>query len=81
MSFKDACSCPPTVPSAGRIRVEPRAERTRQGTTIEQVAESISPSLKKNAVAGKINGKPVDLNRPIEEDSHIGIITLDSQID
>ena len=50
-----------------------------RGTTIEQVAESISPSLRKNAVAGKLNGKLVDLNRPIEEDSLVEIVTLDSQ--
>ncbi|CAH1198886.1 Threonine--tRNA ligase 2 [Paenibacillus plantiphilus] len=50
-----------------------------QGTTIEQVAGIISPSLKKSAVAGKINGTPVDLNRSIDEDSRIEIITLDSQ--
>ncbi|WP_179136116.1 threonine--tRNA ligase [Paenibacillus sp. 32352] len=50
-----------------------------RGTTIEQVAESISPSLRKNAVAGKLNGKLVDLNRPIEEDSLVEIVTLDSK--
>lgn len=51
----------------------------QQGTTIEQVAESISIGLKKNAVAGKIDGQPVDLNRPIDKDSHIEIITMDSK--
>ncbi|GIP38740.1 threonine--tRNA ligase 2 [Paenibacillus sp. J31TS4] len=50
-----------------------------RGTTIEEVAGSISSGLKKNAVAGKIDGKPVDLNRPIEEDSAVEIITLDSK--
>ncbi|REK61944.1 MAG: threonine--tRNA ligase [Cohnella sp.] len=49
-----------------------------RGVTIEQVAASISAKLKKEAVAGKINGKPVDLNRPIEEDALVEIITLDS---
>lgn len=49
-----------------------------QGTTIKQVAESISASLKKNAIAGKINGKLVDLQQPIEQDSLIEIVTLDS---
>ncbi|SFL38369.1 threonyl-tRNA synthetase [Paenibacillus sp. 1_12] len=48
------------------------------GTTIEQVAGSISPGLKKLAVAGTINGELVDLNQPIEQDCHIEIITLDS---
>jgi threonyl-tRNA synthetase len=53
--------------------------RYQQGTTIEQVAESISSGLKKNAVAGKINGKPVDLNQRIEHDSLIEIVTIDSK--
>jgi threonyl-tRNA synthetase len=53
--------------------------RYQQGTTIEQVAESISTGLKKNAVAGKINGIPVDLNQRIEHDSLIEIVTLDSK--
>lgn len=53
--------------------------RYSQGTTIEQVAESISLGLKKNAIAGKINGKPVDLNHPVEQDSLVEIVTLDSK--
>lgn len=48
------------------------------GTTIEQVAASISPSLYKNAVAGTIDGEPVDLQRPLERDCSVGIVTLDS---
>jgi threonyl-tRNA synthetase len=50
-----------------------------QGTTIEQVAESISPGLKKNAVAGKLNGKTVDLSTKIEEDAKVEIVILDSE--
>ncbi|MEC0264735.1 threonine--tRNA ligase [Paenibacillus anseongense] len=53
--------------------------RYPQGTIIEQVAESISPGLKKNAVAGKINGKLVDLDHPIEPNSLVEIVTLDSK--
>jgi threonyl-tRNA synthetase len=49
-----------------------------QGTTVLQLAESFSSSLKKSAVAGKINGRPVDLTRPIEADCELEIITLDS---
>ncbi|WP_248930263.1 threonine--tRNA ligase [Paenibacillus hamazuiensis] len=48
------------------------------GTTIEQIAGSISPGLKKNAVAGKVNGKVVDLNTELHEDAAIEIVTLDS---
>ncbi len=57
----------------GKVKEFPR------GTTIEQVAESISSGLRKNAVAGKIDGIAVDLNRPIDQDSRIDIITLDSR--
>jgi threonyl-tRNA synthetase len=49
-----------------------------RGTTIEEVAGSISSGLKKNAVAGKVNGKVVDLSFPLEDDAHIEIVTLES---
>ena len=45
-----------------------------QGTTTEDIAQSISPGLKK-AVAGKFNGQLVDLTRPLEEDGDIEIVT------
>lgn len=48
------------------------------GTTIEEVAGSISPGLRKNAIAGKINGKVVDVYTPIDTDSAIEIVTVDS---
>ncbi|MFD0590789.1 threonine--tRNA ligase [Paenibacillus sp. GCM10027627] len=47
------------------------------GTTIEDVAGSISPGLRKNAIAGKLDGKVVDVYTPIEADSAIEIVTLD----
>ncbi|WNQ10196.1 threonine--tRNA ligase [Paenibacillus aurantius] len=49
-----------------------------QGTSIDRVAESISPGLKKNAVAGKVNGKVVDLSTELMEDAQVAIVTLDS---
>jgi len=49
------------------------------GTTVEEVAGSISPGLKKNAVAGKVNGKLVDVYAPIEEDATLELVTPDSQ--
>lgn len=55
------------------------SRRYLAGTTIEQVAESISTGLKKNAVAGKLNGKLVDLNQSIEPNSLIEIVTLESK--
>lgn len=48
------------------------------GVSIEDIAGSISSSLKKKAVAGKINGKVVDLYTPVEEDAAVEIVTLDS---
>ncbi|RAV22567.1 threonine--tRNA ligase [Paenibacillus contaminans] len=50
-----------------------------QGTTIEDIAGSISSGLKKNAVAGKVNGKVVDLNTALQEDAKVEIVTLDSE--
>ncbi|MGM1047233.1 MAG: threonine--tRNA ligase [Bacillota bacterium] len=48
-------------------------------TTIMQIAESISSGLKKNAVAGKVNGNLVDLNWELREDAEVNVITLDSE--
>ncbi|MBO9130594.1 threonine--tRNA ligase [Bacillus sp. 165] len=50
-----------------------------KGTTTEDIAASISPGLKKKAVAGKLNDTLLDLRTPIQEDGSISIITLDSQ--
>jgi threonyl-tRNA synthetase len=49
------------------------------GTTIADVAGSISPGLRKNAVAGKVNGVIVDLNTPLTGDVSLEILTLDHQ--
>lgn len=46
-----------------------------KGTTTEDIAQSISPGLRKKAVAGKLNGKLIDLTRPIESDGDIEIVT------
>ncbi len=48
------------------------------GTTTEDVAASISPGLKKKALAGKVDGQLYDLKRPIEQDGAIEIVTQDS---
>lgn len=50
-----------------------------KGTTTEDIARSISPGLRKKAVAGKFNGQMVDLTRPLETDSEIEIITPGSE--
>ncbi|CAG7632929.1 threonine--tRNA ligase [Paenibacillus allorhizosphaerae] len=48
------------------------------GTTVEEVAGSISSGLKKNAVVGKVDGKLVDLSTPLNADASLEIVTLDS---
>lgn len=50
-----------------------------QGTTLEEVAASISSGLKKNALAGKLDGKMADLATPIEHDAEVAIVTADSE--
>lgn len=50
-----------------------------KGITLEEIAASISSSLKKKAVAGKVNGQLFDLRRNIEQDAEIQIITMDSE--
>ncbi|MBS4215404.1 MULTISPECIES: threonine--tRNA ligase [Neobacillus] len=49
-----------------------------KGTTTEDIAASISPGLKKKAIAGKLNGQMYDLRRPIQEDGSIEIVTPES---
>jgi len=49
-----------------------------EGTTTEDIAGSISPGLRKKALAGKINGSLFDLKRPILEDASFEIVTADS---
>ncbi|NBI30282.1 threonine--tRNA ligase [Chengkuizengella marina] len=47
--------------------------------SIEDIAASISPGLKKKAVAGKVDGKVVDLSFNLNDDAAIEIVTLDSE--
>ena len=50
-----------------------------QGVTTREVAESISKSLAKASLAGKLNGELIDFERPIMEDGTIEIITNKSE--
>ena len=43
--------------------------------TAAQVAASIGPGLAKAALGAKIDGKLVDLSRPIERDAKLAIVT------
>ncbi|WP_337101309.1 threonine--tRNA ligase [Paenibacillus sp. YIM B09110] len=53
--------------------------RYQQGTTLAAIATSISSSVGKNAVAGKIDDKLVDLNHPIVQDCRLELIMQDSK--
>jgi len=48
------------------------------GTTVLQIAESIGTGLARAALAGKVNGKPVDLNYAIQDDVALEILTFSS---
>ncbi|SDW57981.1 threonyl-tRNA synthetase [Paenibacillus sp. CF384] len=47
------------------------------GVSVADVAKAISSALGKNAVAGKVNGREVDLTNRLEEDCEVELITLD----
>jgi threonyl-tRNA synthetase len=46
-----------------------------QGTTGRQIAESIGPGLARAALAGRVNGQLWDLDRPIDNDATLAIVT------
>lgn len=50
-----------------------------KGITTEEIAQLISPGLRKKAVAGKFNQQLIDLTRPLEEDGEIEIVTPGSE--
>jgi threonyl-tRNA synthetase len=45
------------------------------GTTPRQIAESIGPGLARAAVAARVNGEIWDLERPLESDAAVAILT------
>nr|WP_257346522.1 threonine--tRNA ligase [Pseudalkalibacillus decolorationis] len=51
----------------------------KQGVTTEDIAASISPGLKKKAIAGKLGDQLIDLRHPIERDGTITIVTPDTK--
>ncbi|PER51472.1 threonine--tRNA ligase [Bacillus thuringiensis] len=55
-----------------------RVKEFGKGITLEEIAGSISSSLKKKAVAGKVNDGLYDLRGNIEENAEVEIITIDS---
>ncbi|MBX5477241.1 MAG: TGS domain-containing protein, partial [Clostridia bacterium] len=60
-----------------RLRLPDGSERrVPAGTTALQVAQAIGPRLAQAALAAKVNGELVDLDRPILEDAEIRILTF-----
>ncbi|HYT31293.1 MAG TPA: threonine--tRNA ligase [Thermoanaerobaculia bacterium] len=49
-----------------------------KGTTVRQLAEMIGPRLARDAVAGKLDGRVVDLVTPIDGDAKLEILTWKS---
>lgn len=49
------------------------------GTTVAKVAGVISPSLRKNAVAGKVDNQIVDMSYELNQDASLSVLTLDSE--
>jgi threonyl-tRNA synthetase len=50
-----------------------------KGTTSYDIALSISEGLARNVLAAKVNGKVVDANTPIEEDSSLQLLTWSNE--
>ena len=49
--------------------------RFDDAVTVAQIAAAIGPGLAKAAIAGRVNGKLVDLSRTISEDAEVAIVT------
>jgi len=49
--------------------------RVSAGTTVAQVAESISPRLAREALVGMVDDRLVDLTTPLNQDSRVRVIT------
>ncbi len=60
------------LPDGSSIPVE-------RGSTVEDVAAAIGPRLKKAAVAGKVDGTPVDLKFCLDKDAKVEILTSASE--
>ena len=54
------------------------AKELPKGSTAGDVAASIGKGLAKAAVAATVDGAEVDLNRPIDHDATVAIITANS---
>src|SRR5690349_3051182 len=67
-----------TAPATSVIRVtqpDGSVPEVPAGTTSRQVAESIGPGLARAALAARVNGSIWDLDRPLERDTTLAILT------
>ena len=62
------------------IRLKDGSERRYSvGATVGEVAADISAGLARQAVAGRVDGRVVELSRPILQDAALEIVTMDEQ--
>ncbi|MGD8377899.1 MAG: TGS domain-containing protein, partial [Acidobacteriota bacterium] len=67
-----------TTASTDTIRVtlpDGSVKEVAAGTTVEQLAESIGPRLARAAMAGKVDGRLVDVYYPMRSDCRLEIVT------
>jgi threonyl-tRNA synthetase len=57
------------------------AREVAPGTTAADIAAAIGPGLAKAALAAKVNGEVRDLNRPIDYDAELALITARDEAD
>ncbi|MEB2301498.1 threonine--tRNA ligase [Lysinibacillus xylanilyticus] len=50
-----------------------------KGVTLTDIAQAISPALRKKAIVGSVNGTIIDLTRPIVEDSQISLFDANTK--
>ena len=54
-------------------------KEVNKGITLAEIAASLSRSLAKSALAAKVDGKVVDLGRPLNQDARIEFLGSDTQ--
>lgn len=59
-----------------KITLRDEVREYENGTTVEEIAKSISEGLARNAICGKVDGKLVDLCAKIDHDAKVEIITM-----
>ncbi len=73
---------PPTMTEHFKIRLPDGSVReVAPGTTPADVAAAIGPGLAKAALAARVNGEVRDINRPLDGDSELALITARDEAD